>query len=107
MSYYNRFTDRASAVLQLAQEAAGRMGHNYVGSEHLLDGLLLEGSGMAAKVLTDAGITVELVEQQIEKLVGFGAPDPSAPQGLTPRTKRVLELAIASAAQLGHNYVGT
>ena len=107
MFYQNRFTDRASNALRLAQEAAGRMGHSYVGSEHLLDGLLLEGGGLAAKVLTDLGVTSEAVEQQIEKLVGFGTPDPTAPQGLTPRTKRVVELAIATAAQLGHSYVGT
>ena len=107
MLYNNRFTDRASSALQLAQEAAGRMGHNYVGSEHLLDGLVLEGGGMAAKVLTEAGVTAEKIEQQIEKLVGFGAPDPSAPQGLTPRTKRIVELAVAAASQLGHSYVGT
>ena len=107
MLYNNRFTDRASSALQLAQEAAGRMGHNYVGSEHLLDGLVLEGGGMAAKVLTEAGVTAQKIEQQIEKLVGFGAPDPSAPQGLTPRTKRIVELAVAAASQLGHSYVGT
>lgn len=107
MLYHNRFTDRASAALQLAQEAAGRMGHTYVGSEHLLDGLLLEGGGIAAKLLTEAGVTADGLEKQIEKLVGVGAPDPSAPQGLTPRTKRVIELAVAAAAQLGHSYVGT
>ncbi len=107
MLFHNRFTDRASAALQLAQETAGRMGHNYVGSEHLLDGLLLEGGGLAYRILTDAGVTTEGVEQQIEKQIGFGTPDPSAPQGLTPRTKRVIELAVASAAQLGHSYVGT
>ncbi len=107
MLFHNRFTDRASAALQLAQETAGRMGHNYVGSEHLLDGLLLEGGGLAYRILTDAGVTTEGVEQQIEQQIGFGTPDPSAPQGLTPRTKRVIELAVASAAQLGHSYVGT
>ena len=107
MAFNNRFTDRASAAIQLAQEAAGRMGHNYVGSEHLLDGLLLEGGGMAAKVLSEAGVTTENIEKQIEKLVGFGAPDPSAPQGLTPRTKRIVELAVAAASQMGHSYVGT
>ena len=107
MLFHNRFTDRASAALQLAQETAGRMGHNYVGSEHLLDGLLLEGGGLAHRILTDAGVTTEGVEQQIEKQIGFGTPDPTAPQGLTPRTKRVIELAVACAAQLGHSYVGT
>lgn len=107
MFYQNKFTDRAANALQLAQEAAGRMGHSYVGSEHLLDGLILEGGGMAAKVLGDLGITSEAVEKEIESLVGFGTPDPSAPQGLTPRTKRVVELAIATAAQMGHSYVGT
>lgn len=107
MLFHNRFTDRASAALQLAQETAGRMGHNYVGSEHLLDGLLLEGGGLAYRILTDAGVTTQGVEQQIEKQIGFGMPDPTAPQGLTPRTKRVIEMAVACAAQLGHSYVGT
>ena len=107
MLFHNRFTDRASAALQLAQETAGRMGHNYVGSEHLLDGLLLEGGGLAYRILTDAGVTTQGVEQQIEKQIGFGTPDPTAPQGLTPRTKRVIEMAVACAAQLGHSYVGT
>ena len=107
MLFNNRFTDRASAALQLAQETAGRMGHNYVGSEHLLDGLLLEGGGLAYRILTDAGVTIEGVEQQIEKQIGFGTPDPTAPQGLTPRTKRVIEIAVACAAQMGHSYVGT
>ena len=105
--YNNRFTQRASNALSLAQKTAGEMGHSYVGSEHLLCGLLREGGGVAYKVLTDAGVTEEKIRERIDARIGTGAPDATAPQGLTPRTKRIIELAVATASQLGHSYVGT
>ena len=107
MFYQNRFTERAQKALTLAQEAAGSFGHSYIGSEHLLLGLLREGGGPAAKALTAAGVTEQALVQQIEALSGRGTPDASAPQGMTPRTKRIIELSIQSAAQMGTGYVGT
>ena len=107
MFYQNRFTERAQKALTLAQEAAGSFGHSYIGSEHLLLGLLREGGGPAAKALTAAGVTEQALVQQIEALSGRGTPDASAPQGMTPCTKRIIELSIQSAAQMGTGYVGT
>ena len=107
MFYQNRFTQRAERVLQLAQETAGAFGHSYIGSEHLLAGLIKESGGVAARVLDECGLTIEKVEQVIEEVAGRGTPDPNAPQGMTPRTKRIIELAFASAAQMGNGYVGT
>lgn len=107
MFYQNRFTQRAERVLQLAQETAGTFGHSYIGSEHLLAGLIKESGGVAARVLDECGLTIEKVEQVIEEVAGRGNPDPNAPQGMTPRTKRIIELAFASAAQMGNGYVGT
>lgn len=107
MFHQNRFTQRAEHVLELAQETAGAFGHSYIGSEHLLAGLLKESSGVAARVLDECGMTIEKVEKVIEEVAGRGEPDPSAPQGMTPRTKRIIELAFASAAQMGNGYVGT
>lgn len=106
MFYYNRFTERAQRALTLAQEEAASFGHSYIGSEHLLLGLLREG-GTAAKALSACGVTAEALTEQIEALCGRGTPDASAPQGMTPRTKRIIELAIQSAVQMGANYVGT
>ena len=107
MFYQNRFTERAQQALAKAQEAAGSFGHSYIGSEHLLLGLLREGGGPAAKALAAAGVTDEALVKQIEDLSGRGTPDSSAPQGMTPRTKRIIELSIQSAAQMGTGYVGT
>ncbi len=107
MFFHNRFTERAQSALTCAQEAAASFGHSYIGSEHLLLGLLREGGGPAAKALTAAGVTAEALEQQIEALSGRGTPDSTAPQGMTPRTKRIIELSIQSASQTGTNYVGT
>ncbi|MDO4271211.1 MAG: ATP-dependent Clp protease ATP-binding subunit [Eubacteriales bacterium] len=107
MFYQNRFTERAQKALTLAQEAAASFGHSYIGSEHLLLGLLREGGGPAAKALTACGVTDDALVKEIETLSGRGAPDSSAPQGMTPRTKRIIELAIQSASQMGTNYVGT
>ena len=107
MFYQNRFTERAQQALSKAQEAAGSFGHSYIGSEHLLLGLLREGGGPAAKALAAAGVTDEALVKQIEDLSGRGTPDASAPQGMTPRTKRIIELSIRAAAQMGTGYVGT
>ncbi|MDY3617765.1 ATP-dependent Clp protease ATP-binding subunit [Agathobaculum sp.] len=107
MFYQNRFTERAANALALAQRAAGEFGHSYIGSEHLLLGLLREGGGPAAKALAAAGVADDKLSAEIEKLSGRGTPDSSAPQGMTPRTKRIIELAISAAARMGASYVGT
>ena len=102
-----QFTQRAQAALCLAQEASVQLGHGYVGSEHLLFGLVKEGEGVAAKVLLQAGLDAERVRSSIARLVGVGAPGGLPSQGLTPRCKKIIELAIAEASRLGHHYVGT
>ena len=107
MFYQNRFTERAQQVLTKAQEAAASFGHSYIGSEHLLLGLLREEGGPAAKALAACGVTDDALVKQIEELSGRGTPDSTAPQGMTPRTKRIIELSIQSAARMGTNYVGT
>ena len=107
MFYQNRFTERARQALTLAQEAAASFGHSYIGSEHLLLGLLREGGGPAAKALAAAGVTDEALVKQIEELSGRGTPDAAAPQGMTPRTKRIIELSVQSANEMGTGYVGT
>ena len=103
----SQFTQRAQAALRLAQESSARLGHGYVGSEHLLLGLLKEGQGVAAKVLSRAGLTGEAVQTSIAGLVGVGAPGGPPSQGLTPRCKKIIELALTEAHRLGHHYVGT
>ena len=103
----NRFTQRAQAALRLAQEASAQLGHGYVGSEHLLLGLSREGQGVAARVLRNAGLEPETIRSSIARLVGVGAPVPMPSQGLTPRCKKIIELAMSEAAGLGHRYVGT
>lgn len=107
MFFQNKFTERAANAISLAQETAAHMGHSYVGSEHILAGLVREGGGIAYKVLGAHGVTEEKVLASMEQAIGRGQPDTNAPQGMTPRTKRVIELAISAAAQMGHSYVGT
>ena len=102
-----RFTDRAQTALRLAQEASVELGHGYVGSEHLRLGLLREGKGVAATVLRSAGLESEAIRASIARLVGVGAPGSPPSQGLTPRCKKIIELALNEAARLGHRYVGT
>ncbi len=102
----NRFTEKAQKALSLAQQTAGAFGHSYIGSEHLLYGLFKEG-GTASKALAECGLTEESLAKMIEAISGRGTPDSAAPQGMTPRTKRIIELAIQSASQMGTNYVGT
>ncbi|WP_186564730.1 ATP-dependent Clp protease ATP-binding subunit [Lawsonibacter celer] len=102
-----RFTERAQTALRLAQESSVELGHGYVGSEHLLLGLSREGKGVAAKVLQNAGLESEAIRAGIARLVGVGAPGSQPSQGLTPRCKKIIELALGEAARLGHHYVGT
>ena len=101
------FTSRAQAALRLAQESSVQLGHGYVGSEHLLLGLLKEGQGIASKVLKQSGLDQETIQTAIARLVGVGAPGGLPSQGLTPRCKKIIELAIAEANRMGHHYVGT
>lgn len=102
-----QFTQRAQAALRLAQESSVQLGHGYVGSEHLLLGLLKEGQGVACKVLTQAGLDSDTIRASIARLVGVGAPGGLPSQGLTPRCKKIIELAMSEATRMGHHYVGT
>src|SRR5215469_1228899 len=104
---FERFTDRARRVVVLAQEEARMLDHNYIGTEHILLGLIHEGEGVAAKALVSLGIGLEAVRQQVEEIIGQGQHAPSGHIPFTPRTKKVLELALSEALQLGHNYIGT
>lgn len=103
---FNRFTDRARKVLILAQQEAARYGHGYIGTEHLLLGLLREGEGVAAKALTSLNLDIASVRVQVESILGQGQ-DQSTDIGYTPRAKKIIELAMEEALRLGHNYVGT
>jgi ATP-dependent Clp protease ATP-binding subunit ClpA len=104
---FERFTDRARRVVVLAQEEARMLDHNYIGPEHILLGLIHEGQGVAARALTGLGVSLEAVRQQIEEVTGRGQAAPSGHIPFTPRAKRVLELSLREALQLGHNYIGT
>jgi hypothetical protein len=104
---FQRFTDRARRVVVLAQEQARLLGHDYIGTEHLLLGLIHEGEGVAAKALESLGISLAVVQQQVEEIIGQGQQEPSGHIPFTPRAKKVLELSLREAQQLGHNYIGT
>ena len=104
---FERFTDRARRVVVLAQEEARTLNHNYIGTEHVLLGLIHEGEGVAAKALESLGISLEAVRQQVEQIIGQGQQPPSGHIPFTPRAKKVLELSLREALQLGHNYIGT
>ena len=104
---FERFTDRARRVVVLAQEEARTLNHNYIGTEHVLLGLIHEGEGVAAKALESLGISLEAVRQQVEQIIGQGQQAPSGHIPFTPRAKKVLELSLREALQLGHNYIGT
>jgi len=104
---FERFTDRARRVVVLAQEEARMLNHNYIGTEHILLGLIHEGEGVAAKALESLGIALEGVRQQVEEIIGQGQQAPSGHIPFTPRAKKVLELSLREALQLGHNYIGT
>ncbi len=104
---FERFTDRARRVVVLAQEEARLLNHNYIGTEHILLGLIHEGEGVAAKALEALSISLEAVRNQVEDIIGQGGSSPSGHIPFTPRAKKVLELSLREALQLGHNYIGT
>ena len=104
---FERFNDRARRVVVLAEEEARMLDHNCIGTEHILLGLIHEGEGVAAKALESLGISLEAVRQQVEEIIGRGQQVPSGHIPFTPRAKKVLELSLREALQLGHNYIGT
>ena len=104
---FERFTDRARRVVVLAQEEARLLNHNYIGTEHILLGLIHEGEGVAARALESLGINLDSVRQQVVEIIGQGQQAPSGHIPFTPRAKKVLELSLREALQLGHNYIGT
>ena len=104
---FERFTDRARRVLVLAQEEARLLNHNFIGTEHILLGLIHEGDGVAAKALESLGVSLEAVREKVAETIGpAGSPTTGSPP-FTPRAKKVLELSLREALQLGHNYIGT
>jgi ATP-dependent Clp protease ATP-binding subunit ClpC len=104
---FERFTDRARRVVVLAQDEARLLNHDYIGTEHILLGLVHEGEGVAAKAMAAMGISLEAVRQQVEQIIGRGQQAPSGHIPFTPRAKKVLELSLRESLQLGHDYIGT
>ena len=104
---FEKFTDKARRVVVLAQEEAKLLNHNYIGTEHILLGLIHEGEGVAAKALEALGINLEQVREQVQEIIGQGQQAPSGHIPFTPRAKKVLELSLREALQLGHSYIGT
>ncbi|WP_430592054.1 ATP-dependent Clp protease ATP-binding subunit [Humidisolicoccus flavus] len=104
---FERFTDRARRVVVLAQEEAKMLNHNYIGTEHILLGLIHEGEGVAAKALESLGISLDAVREQVQDIIGTGSQQSNSHIPFTPRAKKVLELSLREALQLGHNYIGT
>jgi ATP-dependent Clp protease ATP-binding subunit ClpC len=104
---FERFTDRARRVAVLAQEEARLLNHNYIGTEHILLGLIHEGEGVAAKALQSLDISLEAVRQQVEEIIGAGGSSPGQSIPFTPRAKQVLELSVREATTHGHDYIGT
>lgn len=104
---FERFTDRARRVVVLAQEEARLLNHNYIGTEHILLGLIHEGEGVASKALESLGVSLDAVREQVQDIIGPGQQAPSGHIPFTPRAKKVLELSLREALQLGHNYIGT
>ena len=104
---FERFTEKAIKVIMLAQEEARRLGHNFVGTEQILLGLVGEGTGIAAKTLKSMGINLKEARAEVEKIIGRGSGFVAVEIPFTPRAKRVLELSWDEARQLGHNYIGT
>ena len=104
---FERFTDRARRVVVLAQEEARMLSHNYIGTEHILLGLIHEGEGVAAKALESLDISLEAVRAQVEEIIGQGQQAPSGHIPFTPRAKKVLELSLRESQELGHTYIGT
>ena len=104
---FERFTDRARRIVVLAGEEARMLDHGWIGTEHILLGLLREGDGYAARSLESLGISLDAVRQQVEEFIGRGQQEPSGHIPFTPRAKKVLELSLRESLQLGHNYIGT
>ncbi len=104
---FERFTDRARRVVVLAQTEASMLNHNYIGTEHILLGLIHEGEGVAAQVFESLDISVGAARQQVEEMIGRGTAETTGHIPFTPRAKKVLELSLREALQLGHNYIGT
>ena len=104
---FERFTDRARRVIVLAQDEARLLNHNYIGTEHILLGLIHEGEGVGAKALESLGITLEGVREQVREIITEGTQAPTGHIPFTPRAKKVLELSLREALQLGHGYIGT
>ncbi|MEZ5200945.1 MAG: Clp protease N-terminal domain-containing protein [Micropruina glycogenica] len=104
---FDRFTDRARRVIVLAQDEARMLNHNYIGTEHILLGLIHEGEGVAAKALEALGISLEAVREQVEEIIGQGQQAPTGHIPFTPRAKKVLELSMREALQINHPYIGT
>jgi ATP-dependent Clp protease ATP-binding subunit ClpC len=104
---FERFTDRARRVVVLAQEEARMLDHNYIGTEHILLGLIQEEEGVGSRALQALGVTLEAVRGHVEEIVGRGPATPTGHIPFTPRAKKVLELSLREALQLGHNYIGT
>ena len=107
MYMFSGFTSKASEALNDAINIAAELGHTYIGSEHMLLGIIKEGSGVAAKVLSEHGVTYDSIEKQLKETVGTGVQTSLTPSDFTPRSKRLLEMAVAASRSLGHNYVGT
>ncbi len=107
MGVFDRFTERAQKVMVYSQEEAIRLNHNYIGTEHILLGLVKEGEGIAARVLGERGVSLESIRQQVEVAIGKGQEKVEQVLGYTPRTKTIIELSAEEARNLGHNYVGT
>merc|ERR1712187_303017 len=104
---FERFTEKAIKVVMLAQEEARRLGHNFVGTEQILLGLIGESTGIAAKVLRSMNVTLKSARDEVEKIIGRGSGFVAVEIPFTPRAKRVLEMSLVTARELGHNYSGT
>src|SRR5438045_1509272 len=104
---FERFTARARRTIVLAQEESRMLNHNYIGTEHILLGLIQEGEGVAATVLESLDVSLERVRRQVEEVIGRGNAAPTGHIPFTPRAKKVLELSLREALQLGHSYIGT
>src|SRR6516162_6297316 len=104
---FDKFTERAGKVLSLAQDEAQRFNHNYIGTEHLLLGLVREGDGVAAKVLSTLGLELDDIRRRVEFIMGRGDRIVLGEIGLTPRSRKVIELAVDEARRLNHHYIGT
>jgi len=104
---FKRFTDRARRVVVMAQEEARMLNHSFIGTEHILLGLIREGEGVAAEALESLGISLDAVRQQVEEIIGRGQHAPSGHIPFTPQAKKVLELSLSESKALGHHYIGT